>query len=444
MNIYSEWGFQDNPFSTVALEANEEGNMLLIGREDEIKKIHRRVFLRPKSVTIEGYNGVGKTSLVNVAAYRLYKDYIDRKSTQLFIPNPTIFQLSPTNPSNEFIDKVYYSIGQALIKDYSLVKRLGILFEHVEAITNYLSTYQLHSLQGGVLGVSAGESVELNLGEAFNKSGYRKIIDEWLNLLHKKKSGVICVLDNLELVQTSKNAKDQLEFLRDELLTKNGIRWVLCGSSGIILGCASSPRLTGILHNPIEITGLAKGNLAKDIFNSRFEFYRQRKKHDFDKEKENYLPINDSGFDLLLSILNGNIRHALYYADEYCLWCADNDLKPEDDIEKRKELLKWLNDYSENLKNAFEISVSPRGRKFFLKACELDRSFSYGEHSMFDFNSTQHMKNYVAELESAELMQSIRTEEDKRRKLIQVTPKGLILYVIGIKIDRKKIRPTIE
>lgn len=442
MNIYSDWGFNDNPFATVALEANEEGSKLLIGREKEITKISRRIFLRPKAVTIEGYNGVGKTSLVNVAAYKLYKKFIDRDIPQLFIPNPTIFQLSPSNPTTEFIDKVYYSIGQALVKDYPLVKRLGVLFEHVKAIENYLNTYQLHSLQGGILGVSAGESIELNTGEAFNKSGYKTIINEWLEILHKKKSGVICILDNLELVQTSKNAKAQLEFLRDELLTKKGIRWVLCGSSGIILGCASSPRLTGILHNPIEVKGLKKDTLSKEIFNSRFDYYRQKKKHDFDKEKENYLPINDAGFALLLTILNGNIRHALYYSGEFCLWCADNEIKPVEDIQKRKQLLIWLNAYSEKLKNAFQISVSPRGRKFFLKACELDRSFSYGEHELFDFNSTQHMKNYVAELESAELMQSIRTEEDKRRKLINVTPKGLILYVIGIKIDREKIRPT--
>ncbi|MGH1438189.1 MAG: hypothetical protein ACRBG0_27390 [Lewinella sp.] len=432
MNLYKSWGFQDNPFATVALEANEEGEKLLIGRDIEMSKIHRRIFLRPKCVTIEGYNGVGKTSLVNVAIYKLYKEFVDKNINQLFIPNPTVFQLSQDLPTNDFIDKVYYSIAQLILKEYTLIKRLGVLFENISVVENFLNTYQLHSLQGGIASVSFGESIELNGSHAFNLSGFRKIVDAWLDVLYKKKSGIVCIIDNVELVQTSKNAKHQLEYLRDELLTKKGLRWVLCGASGIILGCTSSPRLTGILHNPIEVKGFRNDEISREIFRSRINYYKIEKQGPLDVSRQTYLPINQHGFVILLSILSGNIRHALYYAGEFSLWCADNEYRPETNIEKRKLLGDWLRMYSEELGKAFDVSVSPKGKRFFLSACKLERSFSYSEHKALGFNSTQDMRNYVSELENLELLQSIRTEEDKRRRLIQLTPKGMILYVIGL------------
>jgi len=115
MNIYQEWGFQDSPFQTTALPPSELGNTLLVGRNKELAGLLRRIYNPPKAVTIEGLNGVGKTSLVNVAAYQAYKSYLDETNDSLFIPCNRIFQLKPNHIAEDFIDEVFMAVAQTLI-----------------------------------------------------------------------------------------------------------------------------------------------------------------------------------------------------------------------------------------------------------------------------------------------------------------------------------------
>lgn len=69
MSIYHDWGFSGTPFGTNALSPDENGEILLIGRDNELRKIKRRLETPPNIVTIEGDNGIGKTSLVNIAVF---------------------------------------------------------------------------------------------------------------------------------------------------------------------------------------------------------------------------------------------------------------------------------------------------------------------------------------------------------------------------------------
>ena len=84
MSFYSKWGFIDDPFSTDELEANELGEKLLIGRDKEIKQLHNRLPIESKCITIEGDNGVGKTSLINVSIYKLRKLHEIGRANHLF------------------------------------------------------------------------------------------------------------------------------------------------------------------------------------------------------------------------------------------------------------------------------------------------------------------------------------------------------------------------
>lgn len=74
MNIYREWGFNNSPFQTITLPSDESGNKLIVARENDIKKIIRRLNNPPQIVTIEGPNGIGKTSLINICLFRLVKN----------------------------------------------------------------------------------------------------------------------------------------------------------------------------------------------------------------------------------------------------------------------------------------------------------------------------------------------------------------------------------
>ena len=73
MNIYQEWGFRGSPFQTTALPPSKLGKRLLVGRNDEIELLLKKIYNPPKIVTIEGMNGIGKTSLANVAAFIAYQ-----------------------------------------------------------------------------------------------------------------------------------------------------------------------------------------------------------------------------------------------------------------------------------------------------------------------------------------------------------------------------------
>jgi hypothetical protein len=61
----------------------------------------------------------------------------------------------------------------------------------------------------------------------------------------RESGGFLCVIDRLELLQTSKAARALPEAIRDTALNLPGLHWVLCGAKGIVPTCASSPRLEG-------------------------------------------------------------------------------------------------------------------------------------------------------------------------------------------------------
>jgi type II secretory pathway predicted ATPase ExeA len=78
MNIYDDWGFSRNPFEQTPLQADDIGEKLLIGRERELTRLMSLIETGPRLPTVEGLNGVGKTSLVNVATYRLMKESLNK------------------------------------------------------------------------------------------------------------------------------------------------------------------------------------------------------------------------------------------------------------------------------------------------------------------------------------------------------------------------------
>lgn len=63
---YRSLGFSADPFSNKALQADEEGEKLVVDREIEVKKLIRRVQESGKIPTLEGPNGVGKTVLLTL------------------------------------------------------------------------------------------------------------------------------------------------------------------------------------------------------------------------------------------------------------------------------------------------------------------------------------------------------------------------------------------
>lgn len=414
--IYENWGFTSSPFQTTSLPPSELGERLLVGRHPEITSLIRKISSAPKLATLEGLNGVGKTSVVNVACHRLYQDHISNGNGPLYIPCRKIFQLNPNQSTQEFIDSVLMEVAQTLIDKAVDLKKRQIAVK-TEKINRWLNSPQLESYQGGVWVVQAGKNSETNTSSGFEQSGFRKSVLLMLEQIFPspEEGGIICTIDNLELLQSSDNARAMLEQLRDELFNVLGLRWVLCGALGIVYGVVASPRLEGYLHKPIEISGIDESH-SPDILTSRIEAYSK------DKGSE-YLPLLPADFADLYQLLRGNLRSVLSYADDYCQWVADTT-EPSDDYSKHAAFITWLDEQAEAAYEATKQELRPKALEVFQKAIEGGGIFSPSDYETFGFNSIPAFRPHIRDLEATGLLVSTQDDGDKRRKTIQVTPKG--------------------
>ncbi|MGD9762047.1 MAG: hypothetical protein AB7U52_06430 [Candidatus Izemoplasmatales bacterium] len=422
MNIYQDWGFRETPFSTMSLAPNEMGESLLIGRDTEISSLTRKLFTPPKIPTIEGLNGVGKTSLVNVVAYKAYKSYMKDGIGKLYIPCNKIFQLNPQIDIQTFIDHVLMEVAQTLIDKAHELKENGLSIQTL-SIDKWLNSPQLTTYQAGiqsaVFGLQGGASSETNTSSGFERSGFRKLIMNWLNDIFpdNENGGVVCVIDNMELLQSSEKAREILEQLRDELLTLNGLRWVLCGALGIILGVASSPRLDGYLHRPVEVGEISEV-FAGQILSSRINAFKLL--------SDPYLPLIEKDFIFLYEVLHGNLRSLISYSDDYCQWIADNQL-PNSNDEKHTAFETWFAITCEAAYQAFKPQITPRLIEVFKYAQNIGGIFSPSDFQEFGFNSIPAFRPHIKTMEEAGVLVSTQDEGDKRRKTIQITPKGWLV-----------------
>lgn len=414
--IYESWGFTGSPFQTTSLPASELGEKLLVGRDTELGTLMRRIASPPKLATLEGLNGVGKTSVVNVACHKLFTQHVQSGTGPLYVPCRRIFQLNPGQDLQSFMDSVLMEVAQTLIDRAAYIQRThpGL---HTVAMDRWLNSAQLVSFQGGAFSVQAGYQSETNTSSGYERSGFRKAVAGILEQIFPdaQAGGVICTIDNLELLQSSEAARQQLEQLRDELLNMQGLRWVLCGALGIVFGVVASPRLEGYLHTPIEV-GEISDRHAADILRSRLSAYSNG-------APGQYLPLIPEDFARLYELLRGNLRSVLSYADDYCQWIADREA-PKEPESKRQMFDQWLLAQGAAAHTAVRQELRPRAQQVFRKAIDVGGVFSPSDYEDFEFNSVQAFRPSIRDLEAVGLLVSTQDDGDKRRKTIQITPKG--------------------
>jgi hypothetical protein len=421
VSIYQQWGFTSSPFQTTSLPPSPIGAQLITGRNKELQRLINLIVGYPKMPTVEGLNGVGKTSIVNVAAYHLYQAHIDSNGeSPLFIPCRKIFQLRPDQNLESFVDDVLYEVAQTLIEKAAELSQSGRKID-TAGIDRWLNSPQLKTFQGGIslatFGASLGKQAETNTSKGFDRSGFRKEIMSWLATLFPTpdQGGVICVIDNLELLQSSEIAKAMIEQLRDELLTYPGLRWVLCGALGIVYGVVASTRMGGYLHNPI-VVGEMDPTHAPDILKNRISAYAI-------DESQHALPLLAADFAELYRLLHGNLRSVLSNAEDYCNW-VDEQEEPTDDQERHQKFVEWLAELTADAYSAVQRQLRPRALGVFQKAVEIGGVFSPSDFADFGFNGIPQFRPSIKDLEDTGLLVSTRDDGDKRRKTIQITAKG--------------------
>lgn len=416
MSFYRDWGFKQNPFDTHALPANSEGHRLLVGRDHVVEQLKERLASGRKIVTVEGLNGVGKTSVVNVMSYLAYENSKQGDEGDLFLPCDKVFQLDGNKTAEEFRREVFLSVGQTLVSAHSyLTPKPGYTKPHrVKSTDRFLNSPQVKGVTLGLQGLALGVSQETNTGFGFEYSGFEKNVKDWLREAFEGEGagGVVCVIDNLELLQTSQNAREKIESLRDSLLNVEGLRWVLCGANGIIHGVASSPRMEGRLKKPITIDDLDP-SFAPLVFSSRQDSFKVK--------TSAKLPLDADDFMALFGLLRGNIRSVLSECDEFCQWVAEEVGGPENFESSLFSM--WLEHELEIAYAAVRFELRPAAMRVFKKACELE-VFSPSDCEEFGYDTPMALRPQIKSLETVGVLVSAVEDGDKRRKSIIVTPKG--------------------
>jgi hypothetical protein len=420
---YKTWGFKENPFQTTALPPDERGDKLIAGRDRDIDVLLRRLNNQPQIVTLEGQNGIGKTSLVNVAIFRALEHFMeDKVNYPLFVPCHRTFQLTEGTNAEDFIDEVLLEASQSIIKHYEDLRRLGVLVpESIDDLNQWLNDAHTKAYQITAGPIGGGYSKELNTGQGFARSGFRLMVRHVLERMFpiSNNGGIVCIIDNLELIQKSHHARQILEDLRDRLFSFQGLRWVICGSRGIVTSLVASPRLDGLLHNPIEVQ-LIEERYIYDILYKRVEVFRESPK--------SYLPITHKSFKSLYAVLMGNIRGVLKYANEYCTWIADEQRHPLTNEEKERAFDFWLEAICNGYLNEVGGRVKPRSLAVFGEVARLGSPrLTYQDYAQFGLTSYQAFLAIVKELEKYGLLESVIDEDEGRRRIIQITAKGWFL-----------------
>lgn len=259
LSIWTDHGFSQSPYGTDPIPGTEEGERLLVGRDLELKRLAVRLTSSALHPTIEGDNGVGKTSLVSVAGYQLQRAFAKDESGQAILPLSKTFQLNAKSFAPALLRDVFYEVAHSFIEHHDLLKRRGFDVPNTDTVSRWLDSpvFATGGLGAQVVGiggnVTRGSSPNTSIG--FAESGFSATISQWLRTCFptRQAGGFLCVIDNLELLETSQAARTLLESMRDVVLSRQGLLWVLCGARGIVRTGASTPRLEGRLAEPMEL-----------------------------------------------------------------------------------------------------------------------------------------------------------------------------------------------
>jgi hypothetical protein len=426
--MWDELGFSESPYATTALPPSERGDILLVGRDRELESLLNTLRYTSRHATIEGDNGVGKTSLVAIAAYRAKQERLQREKAQFLLPLEGTFQLSPDDTVDAFRRRVAFQVARAFIREHAVLRAANLNVPDVDEIDRWLNSPLFRSAGGGVSilgsGVSGERSTDPNTSTGFSEDGFVATIERWLDQCFPGSltGGFICVLDNLELLETSQAARQQLERLRDSVLAQKGLRWVLCGATGVVRSAASSPRLEGHLADPINLEPIPDDVVA-EVVSRRLDVFSIR--------TDAYAPVEPDGFKYLYDVLNRNLRNALRYAEEFALGMVRGSARPGIPEEKVVLLRDWLRQAADR-HHRDTHGVGRRAWEVFEGLVVLDGRCSPGDYEQFGFNSPMAMRPHIRSLEEANLVQSAIDDTDHRRKTIAITPRGwLVQYKLS-------------
>ncbi|WIE76543.1 hypothetical protein [Curtobacterium sp. MCSS17_007] len=427
MSLFALWprfGFSANPYSQETLQADATGDTLIAGRDVDIANLQMRIGSGGAHASVEGPIGAGKTSMINVAVYRMADACMKAKSGELFLP--AVSALQPRQDVEAFVDDLFRVLAQTLIQYRGSFRQVGLPEPDTKAVDKWLNSAQYESWSGGGqafgMGIDMGEGSEPNTSEGFTRSGFETSVrNELARVFGSGKGAIVCVLDNLEILESSGKARATLDELRDRVFNIPGVRWVLCGSRGIV-SRARTQRLSGVIQAP-TIVGPLEDGAAVDAVGRRIDYYG---------EEGATAPVTPTGFEFIYQALHRNLRDSMERAQEFSNWLAEHYLnagQPLPSEEDRDRLVEsWLLEQAEH---AYEDArgVQPRVWQFFTDlARQTAGRAGSGEYEAYGFNNQQQLTASVTALADVNLVAREIDPDNGSRTINSITPLGWLVF----------------
>lgn len=229
------------------------------------------------------------------------------------------------------------------------------------------------------------------------------------------------MLDNLELLQTPGAARQALEAIRDRLINVPGLRWVVCGSRGIV-SRARSERLSGVFDPPLQV-GPLPDDAVVELIERRIDLYAG---------PDAYSPVEAATFEYLYQALHMNLRDALAYAQQFADWLyaqyiATDQPLPMASDERRLLLEGWLAEASDDAhRNAGK--VQKRVWQFFDQLATRGGTCGASEWEAFGFTTQQQHSSAVSSLADTNLVVRATDPENGARSHAMLTPQGWLVW----------------
>ena len=425
MNIWNMYGFSENPYSTKPVVGDELGEKLLVGRERELRSLLLRMTSTDTHPTLEGENGVGKTSLAAVAGYRLYQAWSQNESQQALIPMREPLQLTKSETAADFRRRVFMKVAQTFIEHADDLKARGHSVPDISSVNLWLNNpvaggYGLGVSAPTLGGASANKTSIPNSSVGYSEDGFSSAIRSWLVKCFPTLSAgaFIGIIDNLELLESSKDARVLLEELRDDVLGLPGMRWVLCGARGIIRSAASTPRLHGVLAEPLEIKPV-KEEFVGELIDARLGAFSIR--------DDLTVPVDAAGFKYIHRVGNKNLRNAMKYSEDFSVWVADESVNITSPEKRVEQIERYMSKQSQEALSSSYV-VPPAAWQLFDQLARAGGQTSPGAFEEYGFDNHQAMRPYLKQLEESNLIESTIDDADLRRRTINITSRGWIVH----------------
>ncbi len=427
-SIWNDYGFAGNPYTTDPIESTASGRRLLVGRDEELRKIGRHLGGGASVVALEGDFGVGKTSLAAAAAYEAtqWRD----GGGPLFLPIRTRLSLRVEDTRETFERKVMRAVGIALVESEAWLKADGRKVSGVDAVRRWLQSPEGTGWTGGlgasVTGyggtASAGRTRSPSGSPGFNEQGFNDLIDSWLGEFFPDRSagGVICFLDNLEELRDSETALRVLEPLRDALFKRPGLRWIISGAQGMVRAAYSSPKMTGVFLDPIEVSPLSHEEVPQ-VIDARTEALRLH--------RDAVEPVSKVAFASLYRSIGQNLRYALNLAERYAYEQEPGQLRVLDEAARDARFDQAVSEEAERIYAAYSKGVSAADWKVFeILLRDFSGTCSPSEYASFGYSAQPPLLARIAKLVEAHLVTYTKDEADQRRRTVSVTDHGRLAY----------------